>query len=79
MSLCRKRRVGFDQALLLEIGPEFGRNLRLKRIVVFLDLLSAPGAHNQGDSDIGCGRELQRGGAQIDTMAAGGILKFSLP
>jgi hypothetical protein len=47
-----KRRVRLDQTLLLEIYPEIGRDLCLKRVPILLDLLRASRADDKGDSNI---------------------------
>jgi hypothetical protein len=59
----RKRRVGFDQSLLFKLGPEFGRDLRLQRIVVLGNLLMASRPDDEGDRDIWRCRELKCSGA----------------
>src|SRR4051812_28699024 len=70
------RCVCVGQTLLLEFGPEIGRGLSLQRVVVLLDLLSATGSHDQSDRDVGCRRELNRGGAQINAVPGGDRSEF---
>jgi hypothetical protein len=59
----RKRRLGFDQSLRLKLGPEFGRDFRLQRIVVLGDLLRASRPDDKSDRDIWRCRELKRSGS----------------
>src|ERR1700748_2715511 len=73
LRICGKRRVRLDQTLLLEFGPEIRGNFGLQRVVVLLDLRSAMRTHDQGDRDVGCRRELKRGGAQIDAVLGGDL------
>jgi hypothetical protein len=47
-----KRRLGFDQSLLFKLGPEFGGDFALQRIVVLGDLLMASRADDKSDRDI---------------------------
>jgi hypothetical protein len=72
----RKRRVGFDQSLLLKLGPEFGRDFRLQRIIVFGDLLMASRPDDEGNRDIRRCRELKRGRAKIHAITSGHLAKF---
>jgi hypothetical protein len=58
-----ERRLGFDQSLLFKLGPEFGGDFTLQRIVVLGDLLMASRPDDKSDRDIWRCRELKRSGA----------------
>src|SRR5436853_7376175 len=73
----RHWRVLLDQILRFEIGPELGGDLRLHGSVIRKDLLFAFAAHYQGRGNIGCCRELQRGGSKVYSMIARHIPKLS--
>jgi hypothetical protein len=47
-----KRRLGFDQSLLFKLGPEFGGDFALQRIIVLGDLVMASRPDDKGDRDI---------------------------
>ena len=47
-----KRCVLLDQTLLLELGPEIGRDLGLKRVPVFLDLPATSRSDDQSNRDV---------------------------
>jgi hypothetical protein len=49
--------------LLFKLGPEFGGDFALQRIVVFGDLLMASRPDDKSDRDIWRCRELKRSGA----------------
>jgi hypothetical protein len=63
-----RRCVLLDQILTLQVPPEFSRNLRLHRGVVFQDLMFSADTDHQGCGNIRRGRKLQCGRSQIDPV-----------
>ena len=57
--------------MLFKLGPEFGGDFALQRIVVLGDLLMASRPDDEGDRDIRRCRELQRSRAEIHAIARG--------